>query len=117
KERLADERGPRAASGGLDRGPQASATGADHDDIVFVGLIFGHASQNSQVADPSRGDYLDVKVGEADGIQAEPSKQHMVRVERTGSAPGVVAGLPQGHAREATEAAVDQVPQRVARNG
>ena len=42
EQRLADERGLHAHRVRLDRRSQARAAGADHDDVVVVGLVLGH---------------------------------------------------------------------------
>jgi Arc/MetJ family transcription regulator len=50
EERLAHQCGLRTQRRRLDGGAQTRAAGADHDYVVFVGLIVGHASESRAAA-------------------------------------------------------------------
>src|SRR5882757_7626581 len=71
-------------------------------------------SQDSDVLESAGSEHPDVKIGEADGDEAGPGKNHVTFIEQAKKAPRGVARNAERGAGEAVELSADDVTKRVA---
>ena len=111
EQRLADDRRPRAALVGFDRGPQARTARPDDDDVVLVLVSSSSIRRTVRSEIVSGGEQEDVEVGEGDAEQRRPGELHVLGVQPRDQRPEPVAQRVPG---EVVEPAADDVPAGVA---
>ena len=105
KERFANETNRHSGVRCFDCRAESRASGANHEHIMLVPLIFGHLEQPHVMPDAHR-TQSDEKVGESHPDQAEPRPAHVPAIE---AAHAVVGFLPHRCAGELVDITANEM--------